>query len=118
QTVETISGLAKRGNVILLGRGAHVITRQLEHVFHVRLIGSLPRRVEHIQELLGMDRERALAFIRHYDRGRRRYLKKYFGEDIDDPLLYHLTVNTDDLPYQATARIIGDAALSRVLARS
>ena len=116
QTTETIWNLANRGNAILVGRGAHVITRALGDVFHVRLVGSLNKRVEHMRELHAVSEARALAIIRHEDQGRRRYLKKHFGEDIDDPLAYDLTLNTDCLPYDRAARLIADAAMARVRA--
>src|SRR6185369_11998039 len=48
---ETILHLAEMGNVIVIGRGANVITSKLSHVFHVRLVGSLENRVKHLQEL-------------------------------------------------------------------
>src|SRR6267142_306330 len=47
QIEETVQHLAMEGNVILIGRGANLITRKLDHVFHVRLVGSLERRVKH-----------------------------------------------------------------------
>ena len=114
QTAETILRLARRGNAILIGRGAHVVTSQVPHVFHVRLVGSIEKRIEHIREIRGMDRKQALAVIRREDRGRQRYLKRYFGKDLEDPLSYHLTVNTDTLPYEEAARLIGDAARARL----
>jgi cytidylate kinase len=114
QTVETILRLADRGNAILIGRGAHVVTSKLDYVFHVRLVGSLESRIEHIQETRGVGRKDALALIRREDRGRQRYLKKYFGKDIGDPLSYHLVINTDLVPYERAARLIGEAALDYV----
>jgi len=41
---ETILHLAEQGNVILIGRGANLVTRELQHVFHVRLVGSQGRQ--------------------------------------------------------------------------
>ena len=46
QTNATILQLAQMGNVILVGRGATVITSKLNNVFHVRLVGSLEKRIE------------------------------------------------------------------------
>jgi cytidylate kinase len=111
QTSETISRLAERGNAILVGRGAHVVAGGRDHIFHVRLVCSLPRRVAHLKQIRSIDKEEAIAAIQREDRGRRRYLKKYFGKDIDDPLSYHLVVNTDFVPYERAARLIGEAAL-------
>jgi cytidylate kinase len=113
QTTDTILRLAELGNVILIGRGATFITSKFDYVFHVRLVGSLERRVKHIQEVAHLSKEDALACIRREDRGRERYLKKYFNTDLNDPLLYHLVINTDLVPYEEAARIIADAVMER-----
>jgi cytidylate kinase len=113
QTTDTILRLAELGNVILIGRGATFITSKFDYVFHVRLVGSLERRVKHIQEVAHLSKEDALARIRREDRGRERYLKKYFNTDLNDPLLYHLVINTDLVPYEEAARIIADAVMER-----
>ena len=108
---ETILHLVELGNVIVIGRGATVLTAKLDYVFHVRIVASLEKRVQHIQELKRLSREEALALIRREDRGRERYLKKYFKTDLNDPLLYDLTINTDRVSYDQAARIIADAML-------
>jgi cytidylate kinase len=117
QTAETIRQLAEQGNVILIGRGANLITSGLDHVFHVRLTGSLEKRAEHVRETQGLSPKAALEQIQREDRGRERYLKKYFGREPADPLLYHLVVNTDLVSYENAARLIADAALSRMRER-
>ena len=109
---ETILRLVELGNVILVGRGGGLITRKLDYVLHVRLVGSLAKRVEHMQALNGWGVKQARQFVEREDLGRRRYLKKYFSMDIDDPLLYHLVINTDIVPYEDASRIIGEAVLS------
>lgn len=114
QTSETISHLAEQGNAILIGRGAHVVTSGRGHVFHVRLVSSLEKRVEHVRKIRSIGRDEALAAIRREDRGRKRYLRKYFDKDIEDPLLYHLVVNTDFMSYDGVARLIGEAALENL----
>jgi len=111
QTADTVLHLAELGNVILIGRGAHVITGNLPYVFHVRLVGSLERRVKHVQQLNNLSRKKALDFIQREDLGRRRFLKKYFNRDIEDPLLYHLVINTDLVSPEESARMIADAIL-------
>ena len=113
QTAETILRLAQLGNVILVGRGANIITSRLDYVFHVRLAGSLEKRLERVQQHDRLERKAALQFIQREDSGRRRYLRKYFKKNIDDPLLYHCIINTDLVPYEQAARMIGDAVLNR-----
>jgi cytidylate kinase len=118
QTSETILALASRGNVIVIGRGANIVTSKLEHALHVRLIGSLERRVEHIQEIRGLEKRAARELILNEDRGRRRYMKKYFDQDLDNPLLYHLVINTDFVPYERAAQLIGETVLNRIHSRT
>jgi len=113
QTTDTILHLVELGNVIVIGRGATIITSKLDYVFHVRLVGSLERRIAHVQELHELKRADALRLIRREDRGRQRYLKKNFKADITDPLLYHLQINTDLIPYDEAARIIADTMLAQ-----
>lgn len=109
QTAETILHLAELGNVILIGRGANIITGRLDYAFHVRLVGSAQRRIEHAQEYLHVSREAAAEYVREKDLGRKRYVRKFYATNIDDPLLYHLVINTDRVSYGAAARMIAEA---------
>jgi hypothetical protein len=116
-TAETILQLAELGNVILIGRGANVITRRMPHVFHVRIIGSVARRSELLQEFDHLSAKEALARIERQDLARKRFVKKYFGADIDNPLLYHLVINTDLIPIEKVAGIISHGMLNDAPAR-
>lgn len=113
KTNATILNLALVGNVILVGRGANVVTGELPNVFHVRLVGSLEKRIEQVQKVYNLDRKSAVNFIKKEDEGRRRYLKDNFDKDIDDPLLYHIVVNTDLVLHKEAARLIGDEVIKR-----
>lgn len=115
QIAETILRLADVGNVIILGRGANIITARLPHVLHVRMIGSLDRRIENMQHFEGLNHKDAAERIRHEDLGRERYLKKHFAKDINDPLHYHLVINTDLVTPDDIVQLIGHLALSRKL---
>lgn len=95
---ETILRLVELGNVILIGRGANVVTRDQPQVLHVRLVGSEERRAARLAKSRNITRKAALEALRKEDRGRERYLKKYFGAAIHDPLLYHVGFNTDLVP--------------------
>ncbi len=114
QSAESILHLAELGHVIIIGRGAHVITRKLDYVFHVRLVGSLENRVRYVRERdPSLSEKAALVLIHEEDQGRKRYLRKYFDKDIDDPLLYHLVINTDLVPYEEAARVIAMAVAEK-----
>jgi len=113
QTAETILHLAQLGNVILVGRGASVVTSQLDNVFHVRLVGSLEKRSEQVQQIHGFDHDAAIEFINREDKGRKRYLKEHYEADIDNPLLYHLIINTDRIRHEDTTRLIAGEVIRR-----
>ena len=111
KTTETILLLARMGNVIIIGRGGSVITSKLSNVFHVRLIAPVEARVRHIQEIYGMTDKEALLFIKKEDHARKSYLQSFFHRDIDDPVLYHLVINTSKMGYEGTAKIIENSVV-------
>lgn len=113
QTNATILRLAQMGNVILVGRGASIVTRKQPNVFHVRLVGSFEKRVEQAQKVFGLDRKSAISYIKKKDAARRRYVKDNFDKDIEDPLLYHVTINTDLVRHEDAARMVGDEVIKR-----
>lgn len=114
QTVETIWDLAEKGNVIIVGRGGNMITAKLEKAFHVRLVGSVPRRVQRLIEVYDFDFASAREFLKVQDANKRRYVRDHFGGNIDDPLLYHMVINTDGISYEDAAILIGNAVIDRL----
>lgn len=107
---ETVLHLVDAGHVILVGRGASIITERMPNVFHVRLIGSLPKRIERVQKLQKLTPQEAAKFVRNEDRGHVRYARVHFHTRPGDDHLYHLILNTDHIPGPEAARIIAGAA--------
>lgn len=118
KTSETIIRLARMGRVILIGRGANIITGHLPNMFHVRLVRSFDKRVQHVAEYYKMSFEKAREFVKTEDRKRRRFLLSFFGKNIDNPLNYHLTINTDIVAYDQAAEIIGRSVINRFAPKS
>ncbi len=105
---ETILHLAELGNVIILGRGATVVTARLPHVLHVRIVASLESRIQNMERFERLSRSEAAERIQREDLGRERYVKKHFGKDVNDPLMYHLVINTDAVTPDRAVQLIGD----------
>jgi cytidylate kinase len=108
---ETVLRLVELGNVILIGHGSSLVTRSHADVLHVRLVGSEPIRAMRIADARKISRKAALEVLRKEDRGRARYVKKYFGENIEDPRLYHMVFNTDLMAQDHVVTIL-DAVIS------
>ncbi|MCC5789417.1 MAG: cytidylate kinase-like family protein [Opitutales bacterium] len=107
KTNETIERLARVGNVIIVGRGAHLVAARHRKTFSVRIVCPLEERVRRLaarrEEL---DRDGAREVIQKEDRDKEEYLAKHFHRDINDPHDYDLVVNTRHLkPREAVALI-------------
>ncbi len=113
QTNATILRLAQIGNVILIGRGANVVTGELKTAFHVHLVGSLEKRIEQAEKAFNLERKAAIQYIKKKDEARKRYVKDNFDRDINDPLLYHIVINTDMVTHEEAARLIGNEVMVR-----
>ncbi len=111
QTAETVLKFADLGGVVIIGRGGNIITSKLSHVLHVRLVAPLDDRIERICRDDKKSPAEARKFCIEEEQSRARYLKTYFNADINDPLGYHLTINTSLVGYENTAKLIGDAVL-------
>jgi cytidylate kinase len=111
QTAETIHHVAALGHVILIGRAANIITRNLQNVFHVRLVAPLEVRVERIMAREHLDPKAARELIHKGDLARKRYLKDHFHADIDDALQYDLVLNTARLPHRVVAHTIKETVV-------
>jgi cytidylate kinase len=111
QTSETMLQLAELGGVILIGRGGNIITGKLPHVLHVRLVAPLDDRIERICRDDNKSPAEARKFCVEEEQSRARYLKTYFNADINDPVNYHLVVNTSLLGCENAAQLIADAVL-------
>ena len=109
ETSKMIRHLSQLGNAIVIGRAGNIVTRQLPGGLHVRLVGSFFRRVRNLREGTDLGPHEAEKKLDGIDARRRKYLKRYFEKDIDDPLGYDLVVNTDRLSLEGCARILADA---------
>ena len=89
-----VQEFGQTGKAVVVGRASQVILADHEDAFHVKIVASFKTRCERIMEARGMDFENAQELIQQHDRWRELYLRNYHKSDWDDPLLYHLTINT------------------------
>jgi cytidylate kinase len=106
----TIQAAYEQGNLIILGRGGQAILKDRPDVFHVRIAAPLEVRVRRIQaEKKGIIAEDAREWATEQDRKTAEYLKRFFEIRWDDPMLYHLEINTGKVEPGSAARIIANA---------
>jgi len=114
-TGKTILHLGQLGYCIIVGRGANIVTAKLSGGIHIRLISPWEKRLDHIREYYQLTKKEAETYILTEDRNRANYVKKYYGKDINDPLLYDAVLNVDRLGFQKTIQMIGDLVFKRFL---
>ena len=112
-TSDTILKLARLGRCIIVGRGAEIITAKLPGGTHIRLVAPESVRLAYLEKHLGLDDKAAAKYLHEHDEGRRRYVKTNFEKDIEDPLLYHATLNTDLLTFEQSADLIASLVSSK-----
>lgn len=113
KTTETILQLANIGSVIIIGRGANIITANMNNVFHVRLFANLETRIKRIMKVRDLSRSEAITYIEKDDQARKNYLKTYFNKDIDNPTIYHMVLNTSMLSTDEAVDIIGTTVMHK-----
>jgi cytidylate kinase len=111
QTTQTILRLAGLGRSIVVGRGGNIITARLPNVFHVRLVAPFTTRIQHHAEYYHVSEAEAAKLVREQDQARRRYLRRYFNAEIDEPTLYDVTLNTGRMGFVRAAEVIAAAGL-------
>ena len=91
-----IYGLASRGNAVILGRGSHILLRTFKCALHIRVTASLEKRIQNLVQK-GFEREAAIRALHVSDHEREAFIKFAFGVNWDNPELYDLVLNMDNL---------------------
>ena len=101
-----IQGLARQGNVLILGRGGQVLLRNDPGVLHVQTVAPLNYRIAVVMRRQELTKRDAQNRIRTSDRARFDYIRRYHNADWLDASLYHLTINTGCVPVPVAANLI------------
>ena len=103
--------LAARDNVVFVGRGGHIILRDVPGVLRIGVVARIDDRIGTVMARERLSREDATKTIAARDLARNAYFKSHFDVDApDDPELYHLTINTSDVDLEYAADLVMNAA--------
>jgi cytidylate kinase len=106
----TVRAAYLRGNIVVVGRGGQAILKKRPNVLHVRVEAPLGTRIHRIQTRERLSYQAAKSWVAEHDEAAAQYLLRFFKIRWDDPLLYHLVVNTGQWELEAAAQIIAHAA--------
>lgn len=108
KTFHVVRILALLGKVIIVGRAGALVTRDIPGGINVKLIAPEPTRVRWMMKKLKLDKAAALETVRKQDADRRKMGRTFFHRDIQDPLLYDVVWNSENVnPHEMSHAIIG-----------
>jgi len=105
-TQATIAELLGDGNGIYHGLAGQFLFQNLNNAFKVRIVAPMPARVESAMDRMHLTREEAVRRIRTADDQRMLWGRQVFDADVNDPDLYDLVVNLDQVTLATAANLI------------
>jgi cytidylate kinase len=101
-----IRGLAREGNVLIIGRGGQALLRSHRDALHVQIVAPLKTRIRVVMAREGLNQRAAQNRVRASDRARFDYVRRYHDADWLDSTLYHLVINTGRVPVATAVDLI------------
>lgn len=117
QYIEALQGVvqyfAKRGNIVMVGRGTQVMLAGAPNTVHVRVFCPLEERVKRVAKSDGRPPDEVRQRVEDSDRDRAAWHRKYFNADYQSLEHYDAAVNSgrlkddiaSDLVLEAVARL-------------
>ncbi len=104
---------AKQGNVVFVGRGSQYILADDPRTVRIMLVAREEDRIDFLMRHFSLDRERAETVVRKEEKKRLAFLRGFGGLEPDDPMLYHLIINTSLVTPEKAADFICRLAMSQ-----
>lgn len=108
-----ISGIAARGNVVILGRGSHAILQHHPETTHVCVVSDRRQRIEALMRREQIDEQSAERRIKQSDHNRQAFYRRFFKVDMEDPCLYDVTIHSGRISLSGAVTLIEVAARER-----
>ena len=101
--------LAKSQAIVIRGRGSQFILKDFSGAFHVLVVAPLDLRVKRVMERMKLDEEKAKNEIKRSDTNHHEFIRRYFHAEPENPLDYHIVLNTERISIQEAASVIVNA---------
>lgn len=108
-----ILGEISHGPCLVVGRGAHVMLRDLPNCLRVRFVAPFALRVQRIQEWRDCSEREAEKIVRESDENRSGFCRFHFDSDWADVSNYDLVINTEKIDVPSSVDIIEKALALR-----
>jgi cytidylate kinase len=105
-TESVVAEAAAKGRLVLVGRAAPAVLAQERDSLHVKLIAPRPYRIQAAAQRLGVDLQKAAGVVDESDSTRARYHRQYYHRDWNDPVHYHMVLNSEALGLDGATDLI------------
>jgi cytidylate kinase len=109
-TETVVAEIAAQGRVVLVGRAASAVLAREADVLHVKLVAPRDFRLRMAAERLGCALAHATAVLDDTDTMRAKYHRQHYKRDWNDPLNYHMVLNTGLLGLDGAAEVVAGRA--------
>lgn len=100
-----IKTLGEVGGSIIVGRGGECILPP-QNALRARLVGESDTRSRFASQKYSLREDEALKLLNKWDQERKKFVKRHFDKDIDDPINYDLVINTGYLELDGAVELI------------
>lgn len=105
-TEVVVAEVAQHGRVVLVGRAASAVLARETGAIHVQLVAPRGFRIQVVADRSSIEPKAAEKQINETDAQRARYHKQYYGREWNDPVNYHMVLNTGVLGFEGAAAMI------------
>lgn len=88
---------AVSGNLVYHGRSGALVLPNVSHLFRVRVIPHIENRIQTKMLRFRMDRQKAEQYVQQVDKDIEKWVHMVHGKDINDPKLYDLILNLENM---------------------
>jgi cytidylate kinase len=113
-TRRIIISMAEAGRYVILGRGGQAALADRPDACHISLVGEIGDRARRVMASRNIDEREAVAQCERVDGERAAYVRRFYGVDIRDPVLYDCVLNTSRLATEGAIDIAVAVARRRL----
>ncbi|MCQ2591263.1 MAG: cytidylate kinase-like family protein [Treponema sp.] len=107
---------AAQDNVVIIGRGAFAIFKNVPNLVSVRLIADERTRISRLMNEFNWNEKQALQRIEESDANRNGFHKNFYNVDVDNPANFDMVLNTGAMDLETTADLICNYAQKKITA--
>ncbi len=110
QALESVTKeLAESHSLVIRGRGSQFTLKDYPDALHILVVAPIEIRLKRVMESLNSEEAAAKQELERSDKSTKAFIRKYFHAELEDPVHYHLVINTQHFSFEAAASIVIDA---------